>query len=296
MIEVRLADKGETARQKEIWRASFGDHEHYIDFFYANRYREEETLILLQDEKIASMLTMLPVRLLASDLRCYNSTMLYAIATDPDYQHQGFATRLLEYAHHYLQGKNNLFTLLVPTNKQLFDFYGKQGYRNGFYIREVLFTNGRIQSLRINDTCRCHISPISTREYTRRREEQLKGNLFVSYHDEDVFYQKKLSLQSNADIYGIDLNNAEGCATVERMMGTNKAVIKEILVPEEHILPAVKHLAELLQAKEYLIRTPAYSGQSLEGSVRPFGMIKAIHETDLMINPEDLGYLGIAFD
>ncbi|MDO9534017.1 MAG: GNAT family N-acetyltransferase [Bacillota bacterium] len=296
MIEIRLANKGEIIRQKEIWRASFGDNERYIDFYYANRYREEETLLLLQDERIAAMLTMLPVKIFVSDLRSYNSTMLYAIATDPNYQLQGFATRLLEYAHHYLQGKNNIFTLLVPTTKQLFDFYGKQGYQNGFYIREALLTHEKIQSFQITETCRCSISGISPQEYIKRREKQLKGKLFVSYNEEDILYQKKLSMQSNADIFGIDFKKAEGCAIIERMMNTNKAVIKELLVPEELTLLAMKHLAQLLQAKEYLIRTPAYLGQRLDGSVHPFGMIKATHETDLVTIPEDLGYLGIAFD
>lgn len=44
MIEIRFAKMGETVRQKEIWKLCFGDSEQYIDFYYANRYKEDETL------------------------------------------------------------------------------------------------------------------------------------------------------------------------------------------------------------------------------------------------------------
>ena len=186
--------------------------------------------------------------------------------------------------------------MLVPSSKELFDFYCKQGYENGFYIREASLTHEKIQSMQITENCGCSISGISAQEYNKRREKQLKGKLFVSYNEEDILYQKKLSMQSNADIYGIDFKKAEGCAIIERMKNPNKAVIKELLIPEELLLPAMKHITQLMQAREYLIRTPAYLGRRLEGIVRPFGMINVIHETDLVTTPEDLGYLGIAFD
>lgn len=295
MSEVRLANKGETARQKEIWKLCFGDSDHYIDFFYANRYKEEETMVLLQDGEILAMLTMIPIKTIASDKRSFNSTMLYAIATHPKYQNRGFATQLMDFTYQYMSKKKDAFSVLVPSDKQLFDFYRKQGYQDGFYIREALFTRKRIESLHIGATCQCTISGITPKEFNQRRTKQLSGRFYVSYADEEIAYQQKLSQQFGADIYGIEIEEVQGCVAIEKI-NSDKVFIKELLIPEQLLPVAVKHIAQLLPAKEYILRTPAFLGKQLEGSIRPFGMIRANQEIDFKITPEDLGYLGFAFD
>ncbi|MCR3923125.1 MAG: GNAT family N-acetyltransferase, partial [Firmicutes bacterium] len=91
--EVRLAQRGEVARQKEIWKRCFGDDDRYIDFFYDHRYLEDQTVLLLQDGVISTMLTMIPVNIVTPDEKSFASTMLYAIATYPTMQNQGLATQ-----------------------------------------------------------------------------------------------------------------------------------------------------------------------------------------------------------
>ncbi|PKM77948.1 MAG: GNAT family N-acetyltransferase [Firmicutes bacterium HGW-Firmicutes-15] len=295
MSEVRLAKAGETARQKEIWKLCFGDSDHYIDFYYANRYKEDETLLLLQDGEILAMLTMLPIKTIAADKRSFNSTMLYAIATHPKYQSRGYATQIMNFAYHYLRKKTNAFSILVPSEKQLFDFYRQQGYQDGFYIREASFTWNLIESWDVSETWHCTISGITPEEYNHRRNKQLSGRLYVSYADEEITYQKMLSQQFGADIYGIEIEEVQGCVVIEKM-NSDKVFIKEILIPEELLPVAVKYIAKLFHAKEYILRTPAFLGKQLQGSIRPFGIIRANQEIDLEITPEDLGYLGFAFD
>lgn len=293
--EVRLAQKGEILRQKEIWKLCFGDPDNYIDFYYANRYKEDETLLLLHDGEIVAMLTMIPVKTVDTDKRSFNTAMLYAIATHPNYQNRGFATQLMELSTPYLRANNTEHSILVPAEKRLFDFYRKQGYRDGFCLREALLTHEQIDCLEIHRSCQCTISSITPEEYNHRRNKQLKGRLYIAYGDEDITYQKKLSQLSGADIYAIDVEGVQGCAALERV-DSDKVLIKEILLPEEFIYLGIKQITQLLSAKEYILRTPAYLGEQLGGSIRPFGMIRADREIDLEITPEELGYLGFAFD
>jgi ribosomal protein S18 acetylase RimI-like enzyme len=295
MSEVRLAKVGEIARQKEIWQLCFGDSDHYIDFYYANRYKEDETLLLLQDGEIAAMLTMLPIKTITADKRSFNTTMLYAIATHPQYQKRGLATRLIDFACRYLSEKRHTFSVLVPSEQRLFDFYRRQGYCDGFYIRETSFTGKWIETMHVGEAYQCTISDITPEEYNQRRNKQLSGKLYVSYADEEIAYQKKLSQQFGADIYGIEIEEVQGCAVIEKI-NSDKVFIKEILIPDELLPVAVKYITKLLPAKEYIMRTPAFLGQQLEGSVRPFVMIRSNQEFGLEIKLEDLGYLGFAFD
>ena len=295
MNKARLAKKDETDRQKEIWKLCFGDNDSYIDFYYANRYKEDETVLLLHDGEISAMLTMIPVRTVAPDNRSFDTAMLYAIATHPKYQNRGFATQLMDFTNQYLRANNQELSILVPAEKQLFDFYRKQGFQDGFYIREALFTRDMIDRIPIGNSCKCMISSIIPDEYNLRRDKQLNGRLYIAYADEDISYQKKLSRQSGADIYGIDIGEIQGCAAIERLTA-DKVLIKEILLPDDLIHVAIKQIAQLLYAKEYLLRTPAFLGEHLGGSIRPFGMIRGHAKIDLEITPVELGYLGFAFD
>ncbi|KJR49077.1 Acetyltransferase [Desulfosporosinus sp. I2] len=295
MSEIRLAQKGDTVRQKEIWKRCFGDPDSYIDFYYANRYREDETAVLLQDGEISAMITMISVRTVLPDKRNFNTAMLYAIATHPQYQNRGFATQLMDFSNRYLRAKENEFSVLVPAKMQLFDYYRKQGYQDGFYIREALLLRDRVDYLPIHKLYNCTISSITPEEYNRRRNIQLRGRLFISYHDEDIAYQKRLSQQSGADIYALDIEDIQGCLTLERIT-SDRVFIKEILLPEDYIYTAIKQIILRLSAKEYVLRTPSYLGEKFGGSVRPFGMIRIHREVGTVITSEDQGYLGLAFD
>ena len=295
IFEVRLAQKGDVIYLKEIWKRCFGDPDSYINFYYTNRYKEDETAVLLCDGKILAMLTMISVRTMFPDQQSFNTTMLYGIATHPDYQNRGLATRLIDCSNLYLKARKNQLSVLVPAKMQLFNYYRRQGYQNGFYIRESLLSRDRVDSLPIVRSCQCRILSITPEEYNRRRNSQLSSRLFIMYQNEDIAYQKKLSQQSGADIYALDIEEIQGCLTVERI-SSDKVLIKEILLPEDCINVALKQIVQQLSAKEYILRTPPYLGEKLGGSIRPFGMTRVDGENDLVITPEDLGYLGLAFD
>lgn len=295
MCEIRLARKGETAQQKEIWKLCFGDPESYIDFYFTNRYKEDDTVVLLHDGEIAAMLTMIPVRTVFPNDRSLNTAMFYAIATHPKFQNRGFATQLMDYSNQLLRARKEELSVLVPANNQLFEYYRKQGYQDGLYIRETLFSREGADSLPVSKPFSCCILPITSEDYNRRRNSQLNGRLYISYPDENISYQKKLSQLSGADIYAIDIEDIQGCLAVERIT-SDKVLIKEILLPDDLLNTAVKQIVQQLTAKEYVLRTSPHIGQQLGGSIRPFGMIRVQSAIDTVIMPEDLGYLGVAFD
>lgn len=308
MIEVRLARKDEKNRQKEIWKACFGDPDRFIDFFYINRYKEENTVVLIYDGVIAAMLTLIPIQLIVSgkgSQRSLNSSMLYAIATHPEYQKKGLATQLMDYAHRYLQENGIKVSVLVPAEESLFEFYRRQGYREGFAIREGVLTREQIMNLPGSASYTCRITAASVNEYNRRRNtllsdrNLLKGSFYIAYADEEIEYQKKLSQLSGVDIYLIDTERVQGCAVIERV-NPEKVMIKELLTSEEALGPVLRQITQNFLAQEYTVRTPASLGESLGGMIRPFGMIRPNQETHKDFNREieqnKLGYLGLAFD
>lgn len=293
MCEVRFAKKNEIERVKEIWKLCFADSDRDIYAYFTCRYKADETVVLLQEGVIVAMLTLISANMVTADKRSFPCAMFYAIATHSLYRNRGFSSRIMEFSNQYLQSKGCDISVLVPAEKQLYSFYYKQGYKDGFYIREVSLLRDRIDGLPSQSTLNLTFLSAVPEDYNRLRNKLLEGRLFIAYDDADIAYQKKLSRLSGTDIYVISCERVLGCAILER--ATPKRVfIKELLLPDALVNAAVKQIKQSVVAEEYILRTPAYASEHLGGSVRPFGIYKAGNAQ--RISSEELGYMGLALD
>ena len=115
-----------------LWREAFGDTEEETAFFFQYRHRAENMLVLRLEDRIAGMLTMLPVALLAGG-KALKARYVFAIATKESYRNRGVSTQLLAAANAAAAAEGCAATLLVPANERLFVFYGKRAYETTFY-------------------------------------------------------------------------------------------------------------------------------------------------------------------
>lgn len=299
MKEIRFAKKSDIQSLKEIWKKCFGDSDSYIDLYFNNRFKESETLVLIENDEVAAMLTMLPVKLNTTESECVKAAMIYAVATAPQLQGKGLSTTLIDHAVGYLRENNVNATVLVPSEKELFNFYSRLGYRAAFYLREIKLSVDDINRLSFSnpayiDSSQINIISADPKEYNIIREKFLKDNFFVSYYDEEIRYQKKISQQTDTDIYILQVaGESQACVTIERI-NADSLLIKEILSTEVFIINAIKTIAQILPAKDFIVRTPPFTYNQFFASynaVRPFGMLLA---DDNII--DEIGYLGLAFD
>ncbi len=298
-MEIRLVKPEDLDDLKEIWRMSFGDPDSFIDFYFQTRDWLSETAVLLEDGKAVSMLTMIPVDMVDEKGGICSAAMLYAIATHPDYQKRGFADRLIEFSNQDLLSKQVAVTLLVPASESLFGFYAKQGYRDGFYVREAFMSRGDIDQLQ-GENRPCRVVPVKPMEYNAMRRKLLEGHPYLSYRDDEIAFQKKLAVMFDTDVYAIVVGDAAGCFYAERI-SEEEVIVKELLISDQYLIPAVKRIAELLPATKYVIRTPSHTGEALGGRTRPFGMFRAnrmdgVNATVDPCYPVQESYLGIAYD
>jgi len=295
MHEIRRAKNSDIGTLKEIWKLCFGDSDAYIDLYYSHRYKEEETVVLEYKGKVVAMVTMIPVKTVATDNHSFDSVMFYAFATHPQYQHRGFATHIMDFCNQYLQDNHIAFSVLVPEGEGLFDFYRQQGYQDSFAILEVALTQQEIKRFITDESATCRIRSADPKEYNHRREEWLHTSFHIGYTHQDIAYQKKLSQASGADIYVIDIGDVQGCAVIERA-SSDVLLIKEILIAEKLIPLCMKEITRLLAANKYIFRIPPYQRKHWGGTVRPFGMIKEHTLVNVKNIPEECGYMGLAFD
>lgn len=117
-----------------LWKTAFHDDEAYISSFLS-QYPRYLCLVYETEQKIASMLFLIPCSL-AGRAGYY----VYACATLPEYQGNGFMRRLLEFSYQKAQQEKRFGLILIPGNDALFDFYKTYHYQLFSGLSESVFS------------------------------------------------------------------------------------------------------------------------------------------------------------
>lgn len=131
-----FADRSMVPALKELWKLAFGDPDGYIDLFFDHRFREKETLVDLEGDRVAGMLFLLPITVI-TPLGEMDARYIYGVATHPEFRGQGISTRLLHRAHREMEKEDVILSILVPATKELFQFYEHRGYSIEFNCRRL---------------------------------------------------------------------------------------------------------------------------------------------------------------
>ena len=114
--------------EKTMWKAlrsaAFGDNG-WIDSFFRTAYRPENTLAIFREGQLAAGLAWM-------DVTCEGRRLayLYAVATAPEYRHQGLCRELMAKTQEVLTSRGYDGSVLVPADDGLRRMYAGMGYRN----------------------------------------------------------------------------------------------------------------------------------------------------------------------
>ena len=109
---------------KALWAAAFGD-DGWIDSFFRTAYRPENTLAIFREGQLAAGLAWMQASCQGRKL-----AYLYAVATAPEYRHQGLCRELMANAQETLAAQGYDGSVLVPADDGLRQMYAGMGYRN----------------------------------------------------------------------------------------------------------------------------------------------------------------------
>lgn len=282
---IRFATPGDHEKLKKLWAGIFGDTPEMVEDYFAHRHRDENMLVETQEDEIAGMLTMLHLRLLSPG-HSFPARYIYAVATDPKFRNQGVSTRLLDYAHRFMQGLGEAASILVPASPSLFDFYGKRGYKTAFSLDTVRFEAANLPPFPKDGG----IAPCSPEEYANLRDRAfLSSRLYACWDENSVSYAMR-SLGPEGSVTRIFSGDGEGCAAWERQ--EDILLIRELALVNMDVPAALSVLHKFLNAKTYQVRLPESSIPS--AVTLPYGMIRwLIPEPKLTGKPP---YLSLALD
>lgn len=116
----------------QIWKETFHDSDAFIELFFERVYKEENVLVIQQNEQIVSSLHMVPYLMNYKGVEIPVSYICGA-ATDPSARKQGLMGQLLNRSFEVMKERGIPLTVLIPANAELYNYYQHFGYKEVFY-------------------------------------------------------------------------------------------------------------------------------------------------------------------
>lgn len=146
---VRLADNTSKKIVWDMWKTCFGDPDTYMDLYFRDKYRPENTLLYYEGDKAVASLQMLPYRFTFHGVEI---PVLYlsGVCTLPEYRKRGYTRALLVEGFNVAVARGVPLMLLVPQENWLIDLYAKYGFEQTFdpgeeelaSLKEILAKHG----------------------------------------------------------------------------------------------------------------------------------------------------------
>jgi GNAT superfamily N-acetyltransferase len=212
---------------KHLWSACFHDSIPYINQFFSQRYKPENTLVHRENGRAVAMLTLLPVTVV-TPRGTLPARYVYAVGTLPEYRGRGISSALARQADSYMQAEGCALALVVPATDSLFAFYAQQGFSTAFYRRRVTWPVAEI-----GGEATAAVSPLRDipRFYALREQHFGHSGFFVRWDEDALRYALHECRLSGGDIYRFSGAGTEGYIVAEPEGAT--VCLKEIaLAPE----------------------------------------------------------------
>lgn len=115
----------------ELWRACFNDTEEFIQFYFANKYQDENTLLSFEGDTAIAVIQMLPYPMNWCG-RQIATSYISGACTLPGARSKGTMKKLLAESFAAMKSRHIALGTLIPAEPWLFDYYHKMGYTTVF--------------------------------------------------------------------------------------------------------------------------------------------------------------------
>jgi len=177
--QIAYAKKEMIPEMIDLWIEAFGDTREYVEFYFENRFLEENTMVYLIEGHPVSMISLLPAAMWLSEQKQSPVRYVYAVATLKKYRGRGYAQKLIETAKEWY----HVPLILEPVSQELSQYYEKMGFEEFFYIAEAdLKTEGIKQSQK-------HLlMTITPEEYKQIRDKKFGMAGYIEWNEAAVRY------------------------------------------------------------------------------------------------------------
>ena len=204
---------------RALWKLCFGDSDSFLDLFFSKKYKPQNNSFIRKDGKVVSALQRLPYRMSYAGLDVAVAYVAGA-STLPEQRGRGLMTQLLAEAHECMYREGKVFSLLIPANEGLIDFYARSGY--------ACCKGG------VEDVSRLSVAPFSVSDISHTQLSEAACEEMVDFMEQAYRSMPAAVLHDKDDLQVIlqDLSDSGGRIWVARNDGSQRLCGVLFLMPQ----------------------------------------------------------------
>lgn len=125
-MKIRLAHKDDLQEIKNMWEYCFGDTEMFMNYYFDNKYKCENTLVVEDNNRIISSLQLNQYKIKINN-NIYDASYVVGVSTLPEARGVGAMKDLMIATLNQLYNKKQVVSILMPIDYRL---YRKFGYEH----------------------------------------------------------------------------------------------------------------------------------------------------------------------
>lgn len=203
-------------KSRQLYEEAFGDTKTFIDYYYEKMAPDNRILAILEEDKVISMLHLVPKELQNSGKTLY----IFAVATTKPKKRQGYMQKLMQTALQTAADEKIPFVYLVPANPAVYkkyDFFamGEKGIKPDC---------AQFDTLHLKELARYDALSSELIQILKNIFAQAVGNSFDDYllHD-DAYYETMLKVLFLENGYVKLYGENDVCTAYEMVSGDETA-------------------------------------------------------------------------
>ena len=215
-MNIRFAKESDKNNIIDIWNYCFDDGPKVTDYYFNDKYKHENTIVVEDDEEIVSSLQLNQYNLKLND-KIYDTSYVVGVSTFPQARGKGYMKHIMDFTLNELYRKNQLVSILMPIDYRLYRKYGYEhcydqieyeidiedlsGFKSKGFLKKAKLDN-------INDLINIENNFLKDLNGTIIRDKNYYENLFKEVESEDGhIYIHEDELKDGYIIYFINNEN-----------------------------------------------------------------------------------------
>ena len=215
-MNIRFAKESDKNNIIDIWNYCFDDGPKFTDYYFNDKYKHENTIVVEDDEEIVSSLQLSQYNLKLND-KIYDTSYVVGVSTFPQARGKGYMKHIMDFTLNELYRKNQLVSILMPIDYRLYRKYGYEhcydqieyeidiadlsGFKSKGFLKKAKLDN-------INDLINIENNFLKDLNGTIIRDKNYYENLFKEVESEDGhIYIHEDELKDGYIIYFINNEN-----------------------------------------------------------------------------------------
>ncbi|MCC3867591.1 GNAT family N-acetyltransferase [Terrisporobacter mayombei] len=122
-MKIRFARECDQNNIMEIWNYCFNDGPKFTDYYFNNKYKNYNTIVVEEETNIVSSLQLNQYKIKLNDKE-YETSYVVGVSTLPEARGRGYMKHIMDFTLNELYKKEQLISILMPIDYRLYRKYG----------------------------------------------------------------------------------------------------------------------------------------------------------------------------